>query len=148
MPEPVIDAFSELLLPPMPLPFDVFGAYWRPKSKPAICGDRYTTFALAYSLPAWPRNTKVGGALLRPIGQVTTVQVAGRQELEGGHAVVEDADQAVGLADAHDAPVVTGEVGEGTPHVQRLQRGVAGCPELALLLIWPVKFCRISMAAP
>ena len=115
----------------MPLPFDVFGAYWRPKSNPAICGDRYTSFALSYSLPAWPRNTKVGGAFCGAIRQVAAVKVAGRQELEGGHAVVEDADQAVGLAGAHDTPVITGEVGEGAPHIQRLQRGVARCARTA-----------------
>ena len=50
---------------------------------------------------------------LRPVVQVAAVQVAGRQELEGGHAVVEDADQAVGLAGAHDAPVLTRHIGEG-----------------------------------
>ena len=40
VPEPVIELFSDKLLPPWPLPFEVFGAYWRPKSNPAICGDR------------------------------------------------------------------------------------------------------------
>ena len=38
MPEPVIERFS----PPLyrQVPFEVFGAHWTPKSKPAICGDR------------------------------------------------------------------------------------------------------------
>ena len=40
VPAPVIEPFSACVAPPMPLPFEVFGAYWRPKSNPAICGDR------------------------------------------------------------------------------------------------------------
>ena len=71
------------------------------------------------------------------------------QELAGRHAVVEDADHAVGHAEADDAPVLAGDVGEGTAHIHAL---TANCSRwrsvLVLLLIWPVKFSRISIAAP
>ena len=40
MPAPVIECPSAGLVLPMPKPFEVFGAYWKPKSNPAICGDR------------------------------------------------------------------------------------------------------------
>ncbi len=65
--------------------------------------------------------------------QVAAVQVAGRRELEGGHAVVEDADQAVGLTDAHDAPLLAGDIGERAPHEQRLERGVAAGARTAVV---------------
>ena len=41
MPEPLSEPVSGAMLAvPRPWPFEVFGAYWMPKSKPAICGDR------------------------------------------------------------------------------------------------------------
>src|SRR5439155_10637995 len=63
--------------------------------------------------------------LRRVAFQVAAVQVAGGGELEAGHAVVEDADDAIGLAKADDAPLLAGDIGEGTPHIHGLQRGVA-----------------------
>src|SRR5262245_53536562 len=66
MPVPVPDPVSDPLngLPvESPKPFDVFGAYWTPKSNPANCGERYTTLVLPYSLPL-PARKKNGTAAL------------------------------------------------------------------------------------
>ena len=71
------------------------------------------------------------------------------QELAGGDAVVEDADHAVGLADADEAPVLAGDVGEGTPHdTPSRSRCSRSHPVLVLLPGAPRKFSRSSIPAP